>query len=149
MMLPCENKRYFAQETAVIEPGAKIGRDCKIWHFVYIGSEAVIGDRCKIQNGVSIFNGVTIEDDVFIGPHVCFTNVYNPRAFIPRMKEARPTVVKRGASIGANATIVCGVTIGEYALVGAGAVVNEDVDPYTIVVGVPARPLRKTDKEGR
>lgn len=141
--------------TAVVDPGAVIGAGTKVWHFVhvapgarigergsighgcYIGNVA-IGDGCRIQNHVSIFDGVTLEDNVFVGPSAVFTNVAHPRAHVPRKAEYAPTVVRRGASIGANATIRCGVTIGAFALVGAGAVVTRDVRPHAIVTGVPA-----------
>lgn len=152
-----EEKPYFVHETAIAEPGAVIGKGTKIWHFskvqagasigedcnigqnVVVGPGAVIGNRCKVQNNVSVYPGVTLEDGVFCGPSMVFTNVYNPRAEIPRMDEARPTLVKRGATIGANATIVCGHTIGRYAFVGAGAVVTKDVPDHALVVGNPAR----------
>ncbi len=121
--------------------GSKIGKNCVIGQNVMIGPDVVIGNRCKIQNNVSVYKGVKIEDDVFLGPSCVFTNVYNPRAFIERKNEFRETIVKRGVTIGANATIVCGVTIGEYALVGAGAVVRENVPPHALVVGVPAKQI--------
>lgn len=123
-----------------IREGASIGSDCNIGKDVYIDRGVRIGDRCKIQNGVSIFIGVEIEDDVFLGPHMTFTNDLVPRAF-NRNWEITPTRVKRGASIGANATILCGITIGEYAMVGAGAVVTKDVAPHSLVVGNPAKPI--------
>jgi UDP-2-acetamido-3-amino-2,3-dideoxy-glucuronate N-acetyltransferase len=147
---------YFAHESAVIDTGAQIGRGTKIWHFthilkgstigadcvigqnVMIGSEVAIGNKCKVQNNVAIYTGVTLEDEVFCGPSCVFTNVYNPRAFIERKHEFRPTLVKRGATIGANATIICGVTIGNYAMIGAGAVVTRDVPDHALVTGVPA-----------
>lgn len=147
---------YFAHETACIDAGANIGTDTKIWHFchvmkgavigehcvlgqnVYVGSRAQIGNRVKVQNNVSIYDSVIIEDDVFCGPSCVFTNVVNPRSFVERKDQYKPTVVKKGASIGANATLVCGVTVGEYALIGAGAVVTKDVKPYAVMVGVPA-----------
>jgi UDP-2-acetamido-3-amino-2,3-dideoxy-glucuronate N-acetyltransferase len=113
-----------------------------------VGSRAVIGNGVKIQNNVSIYDDVIIEDDVFCGPSCVFTNVINPRAFVERKDEYKKTVVKKGASIGANATIVCGVTIGEYALVGAGAVVTKDVPPYALVYGSPARVMGKVDRDG-
>ena len=147
---------YYAHPSAIIDPGAKIGKGTKIWHFCHIGPEAVIGERCslgqnvyvgkakigdgvKIQNNVSVYDEVEIEDDVFCGPSMVFTNVYNPRAEIPRKEEYRKTLVKKGTTIGANATIICGVTLGEYSFIGAGAVVNRDVKPYALMVGVPAR----------
>lgn len=148
---------YFAHESAFIDEGVEIGEGTSIWHVshilkgsvigknckigqnVVIGPNVTIGNRCKIQNNVSVYEGVTLEDDVFCGPSMVFTNVYNPRAHIPRMNELRPTLVKKGATIGANATIVCGVTIGEYAFIAAGAVVNRDVIPYALMAGVPAK----------
>jgi UDP-2-acetamido-3-amino-2,3-dideoxy-glucuronate N-acetyltransferase len=150
------NLEYYVHPSAIIDPGAKIGKGTKIWHFCHIGPEAVIGDRCslgqnvyvgkakigngvKIQNNVSVYDEVEIEDDVFCGPSMVFTNVYNPRAAISRKHEYRKTLVKKGATIGANATIICGVTLGEYCFIGAGAVVNRDVKPYALMLGVPAR----------
>jgi UDP-2-acetamido-3-amino-2,3-dideoxy-glucuronate N-acetyltransferase len=148
---------YFAHETALIDGPCVIGKGTKIWHFshvlpeasigencnigqnVLIGRGVQIGNRCKIQNNVAVYEGVILEDFVFCGPSMVFTNVYNPRCEIPRMKELRPTLVKRGATIGANATIVCGITLGEYAFIGAGAVVNRDVANYALMVGNPAR----------
>lgn len=148
---------YFAHPTAVIDSPCEIGAQTRIWHFSHIMARARIGERCnigqnvvispdcvigkgvKIQNNVSVYTGVTVEDDVFLGPSMVFTNVINPRAFIERKSEYRPTLVRRGASIGANATIVCGVTLGEYCFVGAGAVVTHDVPPYATVYGNPAR----------
>lgn len=150
-------KNYFAHETAVLDEGCRIGDGTRIWHFTHVMAEAVVGKNCvlgqnvmvanrvtvgdnvKIQNNVSVYEGVTCEDNVFLGPSVVFTNVINPRAFIERKHEFRPTLVKKGASIGANATIVCGHTIGQYALVGAGAVVTHDVPDYALVTGNPAR----------
>lgn len=148
---------YFAHETAVIDEGCTIGRGTKIWHFSHLMSGCRIGERCnigqnvvvspgvvlgtnvKVQNNVSIYTGVTCEDDVFLGPSMVFTNVINPRSHVSRKHEFRPTIVRRGASIGANATIVCGNEIGEYAMVGAGAVITKPVKPYALVVGNPAR----------
>jgi UDP-2-acetamido-3-amino-2,3-dideoxy-glucuronate N-acetyltransferase len=142
--------------TAIVEPGAQIGEDTRIWHWVhvmagarigarcsigqgcYVGNVA-IGDGCRIQNHVSIYDGVTLEDDVFVGPSCVFTNVAHPRAHVSRKDAYTPTRVGRGATLGANATIVCGVAIGAYAMVGAGAVVTRDVEPHAIVVGAPAR----------
>jgi UDP-2-acetamido-3-amino-2,3-dideoxy-glucuronate N-acetyltransferase len=148
---------YFVHGSSYIDENVVIGDGTKIWYFCHIlkdtkigkmcvigqnvcvESGVIIGDRCKIQNNVSVYKGVTLEDEVFCGPSCVFTNVFNPRAFIERKHEFRPTLVKRGATIGANATIVCGVTIGRYALVGAGAVVRDDVPDYAVVAGVPAR----------
>jgi UDP-2-acetamido-3-amino-2,3-dideoxy-glucuronate N-acetyltransferase len=148
---------YNAHPSAIIDPGAQIGDGTRIWHWVHVCSGARIGERCslgqnvfvgnkvvignnvKIQNNVSVYDDVTLEDDVFCGPSMVFTNVYNPRSAIVRKNEYRPTLVRRGATLGANCTIVCGVTIGEYAFVGAGAVVNSDVPGFALVVGVPAR----------
>ncbi|HPP16557.1 MAG TPA: DapH/DapD/GlmU-related protein, partial [Dictyoglomaceae bacterium] len=153
------DKKYFVHESSYIDEDVKIGEGTKIWHFshilkgskigrncvlgqnVMVGPNVKIGNNVKIQNNVSVYEKVEIEDDVFCGPSMVFTNVINPRAFIERKHEFRKTLVKKGATIGANATIVCGVTIGEYALVGAGAVVTKDVPPYALVVGVPARQI--------
>jgi UDP-2-acetamido-3-amino-2,3-dideoxy-glucuronate N-acetyltransferase len=147
---------FFAHPSACIDPGCTIGSGTKIWHFSHIMPGAVIGEHCnigqnvvispevvlgnnvKVQNNVSIYTGVTCEDDVFLGPSCVFTNVINPRSHVNRRDEYAKTTVKRGASIGANATIVCGNDIGEYAFVGAGAVVTKNVDPYALVVGNPA-----------
>lgn len=157
---------YFAHPTAVVDPGVQIGAGTKIWHFSHVlggsvigahcvlgqnvvaGPDVKIGNGCKIQNNVSIYKGVTLEDDVFCGPSMVFTNVINPRAFIERKDEFRPTLIKRGASIGANATIVCGNTVGEYAMVGAGAVVTRDVPAYALIVGAPARFLGWISRSG-
>lgn len=122
-----------------VMPGAKIGKKCSIGQNVNVGGKAVIGDGVKIQNNVSVYDDVIIEDEVFCGPSCVFTNVINPRAFVERKNEYKPTVVKRGASIGANATIVCGTTLGEYSFVGAGSVVTRDVPPHAMVYGSPAR----------
>ncbi|NLC36036.1 MAG: N-acetyltransferase [Alcaligenaceae bacterium] len=145
--------------SAVVDDGAQIGTGTRVWHFshicsgayigrnvsigqnVFVAHQTVIGDRCKVQNNVSIYDGVTLEDDVFCGPSMVFTNVYNPRAHIERKHEYRPTLVRRGATLGANCTIVCGVTIGASALVGAGAVINQDVPAHALMVGVPARQI--------
>ena len=152
-------KKYFAHETAVIDEGCQIGEGVKIWHFSHIMSNCVIGDKCnigqnvvvspevilgknvKIQNNVSIYTGVICEDDVFLGPSMVFTNVTNPRSGVNRRGQYDKTVVKKGASIGANATIVCGHDIGEYAFIGAGAVVTKTVPAYALVVGNPARQI--------
>src|SRR5213082_1291857 len=148
---------FFVHESSYVDDGARIGKGTKIWHFCHVMPGAVIGERCslgqnvvvmpgtrignnvKIQNNVSIYEGVTLEDDVFCGPSCVFTNVMNPRSHVSRKHEYRSTLVKRGSSIGANATIVCGVTLGEYAFIGAGAVVTSDVPSYALMVGVPAR----------
>jgi UDP-2-acetamido-3-amino-2,3-dideoxy-glucuronate N-acetyltransferase len=122
-----------------VMPGAVIGRDCNIGQNVVVMNKVRVGDRVKIQNNVSLYEGVTLEDDVFCGPSMVFTNVINPRSHVTRKDEYRPTLVKRGASIGANATVVCGATLGEYCFVGAGAVVTKDVPAYGLVTGVPAR----------
>jgi UDP-2-acetamido-3-amino-2,3-dideoxy-glucuronate N-acetyltransferase len=147
----------FVHESAYVDDGAQIGAGTKVWHFCHVLGGAVIGERCslgqnvvvmngtrigtnvKIQNNVSIYEGVELEDDVFCGPSMVFTNVMNPRSHVSRKNEYRRTLVKRGASIGANATIVCGSTLGEYAFVGAGAVVSKDVPAFALMVGVPAR----------
>ena len=121
--------------------GAKIGKSCSLGQNVFIGNDVVIGNNVKIQNNVSVYDAVILEDDVFCGPSMVFTNVYNPRSQVIRKHEYRKTLVKRGATIGANATIVCGVTIGEYAFIGAGAVIKSDVKPYALMVGVPARQI--------
>jgi UDP-2-acetamido-3-amino-2,3-dideoxy-glucuronate N-acetyltransferase len=128
--------------------GARIGADCSLGQGVYVGGGAVIGDRVKIQNNVSVFGGVTLEDDVFCGPSAVFTNVYNPRAEVNRRGEYRATLVRRGATLGANCTVVCGTTIGAYAFVGAGAVVNRDVPDFALVVGVPARQVGWMSRHG-
>src|SRR4030042_5760517 len=150
-------KEYFIHPTAVLDEPMEIGEGTKIWHFthlmsgarigkdciigqnVFVGSGALLGNNIKVQNNVSIFDGVILEDDVFCGPSMVFTNVYNPRSFISRRKEFRTTLVKKGATIGANATVVCGYTIGQYALIGAGAVVTRAVPAYTLVLGNPGR----------
>lgn len=150
-------KDFFAHDTAVIDEGCSIGSGSKIWHFSHIMPESVIGNKCnigqnvvvspgvmlgnnvKVQNNVSIYTGVICEDDVFLGPSMVFTNIINPRSAIIRRDQYVKTLVKRGATIGANATIICGITIGEFALIGAGAVVTRDVLPYALVVGNPAR----------
>ncbi|MCA9469383.1 MAG: N-acetyltransferase [Nitrospira sp.] len=119
--------------------GSRIGKNCKIGQNVVIGPNAVIGNGVKIQNNVSVYEGVTLEDFVFCGPSMVFTNVFNPRSAIPRMQELRPTLVRKGTTLGANCTIVCGITIGEYAFVGAGAVVTRDVPNYALMIGSPAK----------
>ncbi len=150
---------YFAHQSAIIDEGARIGKDTKIWHFVhvcagadigngvslgqnvFVDNQVTLGDNCKIQNNVSIYDGVILEADVFCGPSMVFTNVYNPRSNIDRKNEYRDTLVKKGVTLGANCTVVCGVTIGEYAFIGAGAVINSDVKPYALMVGVPAKQI--------
>lgn len=157
---------YFTHPTAVVDEGAQIGFGTKIWHFCHVMPEARIGENCilgqnvfvangvkigngvKVQNNVSIYEGVECEDDVFLGPSMVFTNVVNPRAFIERKTEYRKTIVKKGASVGANAVIVCGNTIGEYAMVGAGAVVTRDVPAYFIVAGNPAKHIGYISRHG-
>jgi UDP-2-acetamido-3-amino-2,3-dideoxy-glucuronate N-acetyltransferase len=148
---------FFVHSSSFVDDGAVVGAGTKIWHFSHVMPGAVIGERCnlgqnvvvmsgtrlgnnvKVQNNVSIYEGVVLEDDVFCGPSCVFTNVMNPRSHISRKAEYRQTLVRRGATIGANATVVCGVTVGEYAFIGAGAVVTADVSPYGLMVGVPAR----------
>jgi UDP-2-acetamido-3-amino-2,3-dideoxy-glucuronate N-acetyltransferase len=150
---------YYVHETAIVDDGASIGDGSRVWHWVhvcagaklgesvslgqnvFIGNKVTIGDRCKIQNNVSIYDNVHLEEGVFCGPSMVFTNVYNPRSLIERKDEYRDTLVKRGSTLGANCTLVCGVTIGEFAFVGAGAVINKDVKPYALMVGVPAKQI--------
>ena len=150
---------YWCHESAIIDNGATLGEGTKVWHFshvcsgavigercslgqnVFVGNRVVVGNRCKIQNNVSIYDNVTLEDDVFCGPSMVFTNVYNPRAAIVRKEEYRSTLIRQGATLGANCTVVCGVTIGRYAFIGAGAVINKDVPDYALMVGVPARQI--------
>ena len=148
---------HYQHPSAIIDDGARIGEGSRIWHFVhvcggarigagvslgqnvFVGNKVVIGDRCKVQNNVSVYDNVTLEEGVFCGPSMVFTNVFNPRSLIERKDQYRDTLVKRGATLGANCTIICGVTIGAHAFVGAGAVVNKDVPDFALVVGVPAR----------
>ena len=148
---------YYQHHSAIVDEGAQIGEGCRIWHFVhvcagarigrgvslgqnvFVGDNAVIGDRCKVQNNVSIYDNVTLEDGVFCGPSMVFTNVYNPRGLIERKDQYRATLVKYGATLGANSTIVCGVTIGAYAFVGAGTLINKNVKDFSLVLGVPGR----------
>jgi UDP-2-acetamido-3-amino-2,3-dideoxy-glucuronate N-acetyltransferase len=150
---------YQVHPTAIVDDGAEIGEGSRIWHWVhvsggarigkgvslgqnvFVGNKVTVGDRCKIQNNVSLYDNVTLEEGVFCGPSMVFTNVYNPRALIERKDEYRNTLVQRGASLGANCTIVCGTTVGAFAFIGAGAVVNKDVRPYALMVGVPARQI--------
>lgn len=145
--------------TAIIDEGAKIGLNTKVWHWthickgakigsevsigqnVFVGNDVFIGNKCKIQNNVSIYSNVYLEDGVFCGPSMVFTNVYNPRSFIERKNEFKNTLIKKGATLGANCTIVCGITIGEFSFIGAGAVVNKNVNPYALMVGVPAKQI--------
>jgi len=152
-------KEYFAHETAVIDDGCSIGKGTKIWHFTHIMSDSIIGENCnlgqnvvvspqvklgknvKVQNNISIYTGVICEDDVFLGPSTVFTNVINPRSAVIRKDEYKQTYVEKGASIGANTTIICGIRIGKYAFIGAGAVVHKDVKPYSLIVGNPGRPI--------
>ncbi|MDT9599644.1 acyltransferase [Sphingosinicella rhizophila] len=124
-----------------VSGGARIGADCSLGQNVFVADRVVIGDNCKIQNNVSVYDNVTLEDDVFCGPSMVFTNVYNPRSAVSRRNEYRDTLIKRGATLGANCTIVCGVTIGEHAFVAAGAVVREDVKAFALMAGVPARQI--------
>ena len=152
--------------TAIVDDGAQIGDGSRVWHWVhvcgkarigsgcslgqnvFVGNDVVIGNNVKIQNNVSVYDAVQLEDDVFCGPSMVFTNVYNPRSAVTRKDEYRRTIVKRGATIGANATVVCGVTIGEYAFVAAGAVINRDVKPYALMAGVPARQIGWMSQHG-
>lgn len=131
-----------------VSAGARIGRGCSLGQGVYVGNDVRIGDHVKIQNNVSVYDAVTLEDDVFCGPSMVFTNVYNPRAAVVRKSEYRRTLVRRGATLGANCTIVCGTTVGEHAFVGAGAVVSRDVPAYALVVGVPARRIGWMSRHG-
>lgn len=150
---------YSVHPSAIVDAGAQIGEGSRVWHFVhvcggakigkgvslgqnvFVGNKVTIGDNCKIQNNVSVYDNVTMEEGVFCGPSMVFTNVYNPRSLIERKNEYRNTLIKKGATLGANCTIVCGTTVGEYAFVGAGAVINKDVKPYALMVGVPARQI--------
>ena len=161
-----QNTHHYQHQTAIVDPGAEIGAGSRVWHFVhvcggarigagvslgqnvFVGNKVVIGDRCKIQNNVSVYDNVTLEEGVFCGPSMVFTNVYNPRSLIERKNEYRDTLVKKGATLGANCTIVCGTTIGEFAFVGAGAVVNRDVPAYALMVGVPARQIGWMSEHG-
>ena len=131
-----------------VSPGARIGADCSLGQGVYVGNDVHIGDNVKIQNNVSVYDAVTLEDEVFCGPSMVFTNVYNPRAAVARKDEYRRTLVRRGATLGANCTIVCGVTVGEHAFIGAGALVNRDVPDFALVLGVPARQVGWMSRHG-
>ncbi|KJF44433.1 acyltransferase [Draconibacterium sediminis] len=160
------NKEYYAHETAIIDEGAQIGSGTKIWHFshvmdsaqmgkncilgqnVFVGNKVKLGNNVKVQNNVSVYEGVICEDDVFLGPSMVFTNVINPRSSVERKDEFKTTLVKRGATIGANATIICGVTLGEYCMVGAGAVVTKDVKAFALVTGVPAKQTGWVSRSG-
>lgn len=157
---------YYQHESAIVDEGAQIGAGSRVWHFVhvcggaqigkavslgqnvFVGNKVKIGDNCKVQNNVSVYDNVYLEEGVFCGPSMVFTNVYNPRSLIERKDEYLDTVVKKGASLGANCTIVCGITIGEYAFVGAGAVVNKDVPAYALMVGVPAKQIGWMSEHG-
>lgn len=150
---------YFIHPSAIVDEGAEIGENSRIWHWVhvcgnakvgkscslgqnvFVGNRVIIGNNVKIQNNVSVYDDVYLEDDVFCGPSMVFTNVYNPRSAVPRKDEYRRTIVKKGATLGANSTIVCGITIGEYAFIGAGSVINRDVLPYALMVGVPGQQI--------
>jgi len=154
---------YTAHPSAIIDDGAQIGEGTRIWHWVhicsqgkdcsfgqnvYIGNDVVIGNNCKVQNNVSVFDAVELEDDVFCGPSMVFTNVFNPRSAVIRKNEYRKTVVKKGVTIGANATIVCGVTLGEYCFIAAGAVINKNVEQFALMAGVPAKQIGWMSKAG-
>ncbi|NMG55433.1 UDP-2-acetamido-3-amino-2,3-dideoxy-D-glucuronate N-acetyltransferase [Aromatoleum aromaticum] len=157
---------FYQHPSAIVDDGAQIGDGSRIWHFVhvcgaarigkgvslgqnvFVGNKVVIGDHCKIQNNVSVYDNVTLEEGVFCGPSMVFTNVYNPRSLIERKSEYRDTLVRKGATLGANCTIVCGVTVGEFAFIGAGAVVNKDVPAYALMVGVPARQVGWMSEHG-
>jgi len=158
--------KYFVHESSYVDNNVTIGDNTKIWHFCHvlkstkIGKECSFGQNCvigpnvtigngvKVQNNISIYEGVEIEDEVFLGPSMVFTNVINPRSFIVKKEEFKRTLLKKGCSIGANATVICGVTIGEYALIGSGAVVNKNIKPYALMVGVPAKQIGWVSKAG-
>ena len=158
-------KKYFVHETSILDSGALVGDDTKIWHWshiretarigkkcnigqnVYVGN-AIIGDNVKIQNNVSVYDGLVIEDNVFIGPSVVFTNVKNPRAEIDQRKDYSKTLIKAGSTIGANSTIVCGITLNEYCFIAAGAVVTKDVESFALMSGIPAKKIGSVDKNG-
>ncbi|MDP0589486.1 MAG: acyltransferase [Candidatus Endonucleobacter bathymodioli] len=157
---------FYLHHSSFVDDYVEIGKGTKIWHFSHVRSNTTIGENCsfgqncvigpkvtigngvKVQNNISIYQGVEVEDDVFLGPSMVFTNVINPRSFIVRREEFGKTLLKRGCSVGANATIVCGVTVGEYALIGSGAVINKDVKPYALMVGVPAKQIGWVSKAG-
>jgi UDP-2-acetamido-3-amino-2,3-dideoxy-glucuronate N-acetyltransferase len=159
--------KYFLHKTSIVDEGANIGENTKIWHFshicsgaiigdnvvigqnVYVGNNVIIGNDCKIQNNISVYDNVILEEGVFCGPSMVFTNVYNPRALINRKKEFRNTLVKKGATIGANCTLICGVTIGKYAFIGAGALVNKDIPDFALILGVPGRHVGWMSKQGK
>lgn len=146
-------------DTAIIDEGARIGSGSRVWHWahvcagaligkgvslgqnVFVGNKVTIGDKCKVQNNVSVYDNVTLEEGVFCGPSMVFTNVYNPRSLIERKDEYKETLIRKGTTLGANCTIICGITIGEYAFIGAGSVINKDVNPYALMVGVPAKQI--------
>ncbi len=160
------NDLYFKHQSSEVDEGAKIGQGTKIWHFchvsggakigkncslgqnVFVGNAAIIGDDCKIQNNVSLYDNVHLEEGVFCGPSVVFTNVYNPRSMINRKNEYKDTKISKGATLGANCTIICGITIGEYAFIGAGSVVNKNVKPFALIVGVPGKQIGWMSKYG-
>ena len=157
---------YQVHETAIVDEGAKIGTNSKIWHWthvcagavigsevslgqnVFVGNKVIIGDKCKIQNNVSIYDNIYIEEGVFCGPSMVFTNVYNPRSMIERKDEYQDTFIKKGATLGANCTIVCGITVGKFAFIGAGAVVNKNVPDYALMVGVPCKQIGWMSEHG-
>lgn len=152
-------KNYKVHPSAIVDLGAIIGEKTSIWHFshvcaeanigksvslgqnVFVSNKVIIGDNCKVQNNVSIYDNVTLEEGVFCGPSMVFTNVYNPRSFIERKSEYKSTLIKKGATLGANCTVICGITVGEYAFIGAGAVVNKNIKPFALMVGVPAKQI--------
>lgn len=152
-----DSSGVFIHSSAIVDEGAEIGLSSRVWHFahicsgakigsgcslgqnVFVGNRVVVGDRCKIQNNVSVYDNICLEEGVFCGPSMVFTNVYNPRALIERKDEYKDTLIKKGATLGANSTIVCGVTVGKFAFIGAGAVINKDVPDYALMVGVPAK----------
>ena len=159
MLYRMKEKNVFVHDTSIVDEGAELGDGSKIWHFshissgakigksckfgqnVFVGNKVLIGNNVKVQNNVSIYDNVIIEDDVFLGPSMVFTNVYNPRSEVDRKNQYKTTIVRKGSSIGANATIVCGIEIGQYSFIGAGAVVNKNVKPYALIVGVPGKQI--------